>query len=93
MNEKLTRLAERREYLINQAAKQRTALTHEAVPWRSLMEHADQGLAVVRYLKNHPMWLVGATGALFTALGPGRVWRWLGRGLIGLQMLNRLRNR
>lgn len=93
MNEKLTKLAERREYLINQAANQRVELTRDTVPWRGLMERADQGIAAVRYLRNHPVWLVGATGAMLTAIGPGRVWRWLGRGLIGLQMLNRLRSR
>lgn len=93
MNEKLTRLAERRNYLIEQAAKQRVALTRDTEPWRVVLERTDQGIAAVRYLKSHPAWLVGAGGVTLAVLGPRRIMRWLGRGWIGLQMLNRLRFR
>lgn len=93
MNAKLIRLAERRACLIEQTAKQRAALAQEAEPLRTVLARADQGLAVVRYLKSHPLWLVSGGGTLIALLGPGRLWRWFGRGLVGLQMVNRIRFR
>lgn len=93
MNAKLTQLAERREYLLEQAEKQRVALSREAEPWRIVLEKTDKGLAALRYMKHHPVWLVSTGGIMLAALGPRRIVRWLGRGLVGLQMLSRLRSR
>lgn len=93
MNAKLLQLAKRREALIEQAAKQRAAISKGVQPWRSTLARADQGVAVLRYLKSHPIWLAAGSGLLLAILGPGRAWRWLGRGWIGLQMLNQLRSR
>ncbi len=91
MNAKLIRLAERRAALVEQSASQRAALYQATEPWRNVLARADQGLAVVHYVKNHPLWLVSAGGALLTMLGPGRLWRWLGRGLFAWRMVNRFR--
>jgi len=76
MNEKLTRLAERRERLVAQAAAQRMALAQDIEPWRIPLARVDQGLAALRYIKSHPVWIVG-TAALFAALRPSRVGKWL----------------
>jgi len=46
MNEKLLRLAERRERLIAQAAAQRVALAQSIEPWRIPLAVADQGLGI-----------------------------------------------
>lgn len=76
MNGKSTRLAERRERLVAQAAAQRAALAQNLAPWRAPLALADQGVAVLRYLGRHPALLVGATLTI-AALRPKR----LGRGI------------
>lgn len=90
MNEKLIRLAARRERLVAQAAAQRMALAQNIEPWRVPLAYADGGLAVLRYIKHHPAWLVGA-GALLVALRPGRVGKWLRRGWVAWQIIHKLR--
>lgn len=91
MNEKLTRLAERRERLVAQAAAQRMALAQDIEPWRIPLARVDQGLAALRYLKSHPVWIVGAA-ALLAALRPGRVGKWLQLGWGTWQMRHILRS-
>lgn len=90
MNEKLIRLAERRERLVAQAAAQRMALAQNIEPWRTPLARADQGLAALRYIKSHPAWIVGGV-VLLAALRPGGVWKWLGRGWVTWQMMHKLR--
>ena len=92
MNEKLIRLAERRERLVAKAAAQRMALAQYIEPWRIPLARADQGLAALRFIKSHPAWLVGG-GVLLAALRPGRVGKWLRRGWVTWQILHQLRGR
>ncbi len=92
MNDKLIRLAERRERLVAQAAAQRMTLAQNIEPWRNPLARVDQGLAVLRYIKSHPAWIVGGA-VLLAALRPGRVGKWLGRGWVTWQMLHKLRGR
>ena len=92
MNDKLIRLAERRERLVAQAAAQRMALAQNIEPWRIPLARADQGLAALRYIKSHPAWLVGGV-VLLAALRPGRAGKWLGRGWVMWQMMHKLRGR
>lgn len=97
MNEKLIRLAERRERLVAQAAAQRSALAQNIEPWRRPLARVDQGLAVLRNIKRHPAWIVGGV-ALLAALRPGRVraagvGKWLSRGWVTWQMVRKLRGR
>lgn len=91
MNSKLAQLAKRRQMLIEQAARQRTTMSRAAEPWRNVLTQADKGVAVLRYLRRHPVWFAAGGGLMLTILGPSRVLRWLGRGWLGLQMLNNLR--
>jgi len=92
MNEKLLRLAERRERLVAQAAAQRMALVQNIEPWRIPLARVDQGLAALRVIKSHPALLIGG-GILLAALRPGRVWKWLRRGWVAWQMVRELRGR
>jgi hypothetical protein len=92
MNDKLIRLAERRERLAAQAAAQRMTLAQNIDPWRTPLARADQGLAALRYIKSHPAWIVGGV-VLLAALRHGRVGKWLGRGWVTWQMLYKLRGR
>lgn len=91
MSTKLTQLAERRKCLIDQSSQQRTMLAQAVHPWRETLARADQGIAALHYVKQHPLWLVAAGGLVLSIAGPSRVWRWLGRGMVGLQLLSRLR--
>ncbi|HUX65141.1 YqjK-like family protein [Sulfuricella sp.] len=92
MNDKLIRLAERRERLVAQAAAQRMTLAQNIEPWRTPLARADQGLAALRYIKSHPAWIVGGV-VLLAALRPARVGKWLGRGWVTWQMMRKLRGR
>ena len=97
MNEKLIRLAERRERLVAQAEVQRIALAQNIEPWRMPLARVDQGLAMLSYIKRHPAWIVGGV-ALLAALRPGRaraagVGKWLTRGWATWQMIRQLRGR
>jgi len=90
MNEKLTRLAERRAHLVEQAAAQRTALAQTIAPWRAPLALADQGLAALRFAKRHPALMVG-TAVVFAAMWPRRAGKWLRRGWVTWQVLRKLR--
>lgn len=92
MNQKLLRLAQRREHLIAQAEAQRTALAQNIEPWRTPLALADQGLAAVRYLKRHPTWIIGA-GVLLATLRPGIFGKWLRRGWLTWQVMHKLLGR
>lgn len=97
MNDKLIRLAARREQLIAQAATQRMALAQSIEPWRAPLALADQGLAVVRLIKSRPAWLVGAALLLAVVrpagLRSGRMGKWLRRGWVTWQVVRNLRSR
>jgi YqjK-like protein len=90
MNEKLIRLAERRERLVVQAAAQRVALAENIEPWRAPLALADRGLTALRLIRSHPAWLVGGL-VLLVALRPGRAGKWLRRGWVTWQIMQRLR--
>lgn len=92
MNDKLIRLAERRERLVAQAAAQRVALAQNIEPWRVPLALADQGLAALRFIKRHPAWMVGGV-VMFAALRPGNVGKWLRRGWVTWQIMHKLRSR
>lgn len=91
MNEKLMRLAERRDRLVAQAAAQRVALVKDIEPWRIPLALADQGLAALRFFKRHPAWIVGGIVLLATRR-PGGVGKLLRRGWMTWQIMNRLRS-
>jgi len=92
MNEKSSRLAERRERLVAQAAAQRMALAQNIEPWRLPLARADQGLAALRYIKSHPAWIVGGA-VLLAIVRPGRAGNWLARGWVTWKMVQKLRGR
>ena len=91
MNERLTRLAERRCRLITQAAAQRKTLAQDIEPWRIPLARVDQGLAALRFVRSHPAWIVG--GVLLAALRLGRTGKWLQLGWVTWQMRHKLRGK
>lgn len=90
MKNNIPPLAERRERLLAQAAQQRATLAHDVEPWRIPLALADQGLNALRYIKRHPVLLIGGV-AVLAMLRPDRGWRWLRRGWLTWQVVNRLR--
>ena len=75
MNSTLSRLAERREYLVAQAAAQRDALARHAAPWRGPLAQVDRGVEAIRAVGRHPALLLG-TALVFVVWRPKRVGKW-----------------
>lgn len=92
MNDTVAQRADRRGQLLAQAAAQRTALAYTLEPWRVRLARVDRGVAAVRYVRRHPVLLVGAS-LLLAAMRPRRIGRWLQRGLVVWQLGRRLLRR
>ena len=90
MNNKLAQLAARRQHLVAKAADQRVALALNIEPWRARLIVVDRGVAVLRYIGRIPVLMVSAA-SLIVALRPGRIDKWLQRGLMVWQVGRRLR--
>ena len=90
MNNKLAQLAARRQQLVALSAAQRSTLAYDLAPWRARLALVDQGVAAIRYVRRHPVLMMG--GALvFAALRPRRIGKWLQRGLLVWQIGRRFR--
>jgi hypothetical protein len=92
MSKKLRLLIERRNNLVAQAATQRLVLSVTIEPWHAPLARVDQGLAVLRYLRHHPAWLIGG-GLVLAAFRPGHRGSWLGRGWLAWKVLRKLRDK
>ncbi|WP_124948404.1 YqjK-like family protein [Sulfuriferula thiophila] len=92
MSKKLVLLTERRERLVALAAAQRVMLAATIEPWRIPLTRVDQGLTLLRYLKHHPVWLIGSGLALAT-LRPIYLGKWLGRGWVAWKLLRKLHDK
>jgi hypothetical protein len=79
MNRKLIELADRRAVLVRRAAAQRMELSQALAPWRGPLAVADEGLAAIRYIRNHAALLVGVV-AFVTPFRPLRLAGLLRRG-------------
>lgn len=90
MKKKLVLLAERRQRLVLQAAEQRIVLAQTIAPLRSTIALAEAGLATVRYVKKHPVLMLGGT-TLIALLRPTRLGLWLQRGWAVLDIARNLR--
>jgi hypothetical protein len=89
MTKKLARLAERRKQLIEQAAEQRITLAQNIKPFHSAIALADTGMAAVRYVKQHPVLMVGGA-MLLGLLRPTRFGKWLQSGWVVLEIARKL---
>jgi hypothetical protein len=86
----LERIAERRRWLVSQAAAQRQVLSQEMAQWKPRLALADRGIAVFRYVRRYPALLAGA-GVLAVLLRPRLGAFWLQRGLLVWQLAGSLR--
>lgn len=89
MNKQQLRPAARREILVAQAAAQRIMLAKNVESWRAPLALADRGLAILRFLKYHPAWIIGGV-SLLAAFRPGHRGQWLRRGWIAWKITQKL---
>lgn len=89
MNDKLRQLAARRQQLIALAAAQRTALAYDVAPWRARLTWVDRSVAGIRYVRRHPVLMMGAA-LLLAALRKRQTGKWLQRGWLMWQLGRRL---
>jgi hypothetical protein len=82
---KRTTIAERREKLILKAASQRTLLAQDIAPLGTPLTIAYRGFQLVRYVKQHPILMLGVTTAV-SVIRPSRVLRWLKTGFSALNL-------
>jgi YqjK-like protein len=91
MSKKLRNLAARREYLVAEASAQRLMLAENVETWRTPLALADRGLAIVHYIKRHPISAAGAGLGLLTVMQSSRASTWFQRGWLVWQVVRRLR--
>lgn len=92
MNHQLQKLAARKQLLIAQAASQRMLLAYNADSLRKPLAMADKGLSVLRYIKHHPIVVAGG-GALLSIAKPSGIGKWIRRGWLAWQILNKFRSK
>ncbi|MBX3650139.1 MAG: YqjK-like family protein [Burkholderiales bacterium] len=90
MSVELERIAERRRWLVSQAAAQRFVLEQEMTQWKPRLALADRSIAVYRYFRRYPALLAGA-GVVAVLLRPRLGGVWMHRGLMLWQICSQLR--
>ena len=93
MNEKLLKLAQRREHLVLEAAKQRVQLAQAVEVWRAPLALAEQGLAAISFIKKHPIFMAASTAVLVRLVKKSFMGKWLGRGMMAWQLVRKLQSR
>jgi len=85
-------LAERRHALIAEADRQRGLASQAGARIRAGLGIADRGLTILQHLRRKPL-AVGLVAAAITLLifKPRQAARWLGYGLTGYTMVQRVR--
>ena len=93
MNKKLPILAQRRERLIQESAKQRMQLARAIEVWRSPLALANQGFLVIRYIKNNPLYVAAISAVFIKLIGKSYIGKWISRRKIALQFLRKLQSK
>ena len=90
MKKKLASIAERRQLLVAQAEQQRVSLTKNIQPLQGGLALADKSLNIVRYVKKHPILIMGLV-SLIGLLRPMRAAKWMRRSWIASLAIRGLR--
>lgn len=93
MNKKLQILAQRRERLVLDAAKQRVQLAQSIEVWRAPLTLADQCFAAISFIKKHPIFMAASTATLVNLLRKSFVGKWFSRGLFALQLARKVHSK
>ena len=91
MKKKLDLIAERRQLLVAQAAQQRESLAKNIQPLQYSLAWADNSLKVLRYVKKHPILVIGIT-ALIGMRRPTCSLKWLRRSWVAALAIRGLRS-
>jgi hypothetical protein len=90
MNLDLNDIAQRRRHLQTLAASQRAQLSLSLERFRTPFSLLDRGVNIVRFVRRYPL-ILGGASALFVALRPLRMGKWMRRGWMAWQLVSRLR--
>lgn len=83
MNNQMLKLMQRRGELLARITAQREQLAETGIRWQAPLAVADQGLAIVRFLRSHPLLVAAAVallvirrrGVIGLVKGGWRVWK------------------
>ena len=93
MNITLVTLAKKRQHLVEEAQKQRMALSDQLHAWHKPISMIDYAINMLRYIKHHPVLVASGGSALLSMLKPNALSLWLQRGLLVWQILNKFRKK
>jgi hypothetical protein len=93
MNVTLVTLAKKRQHLIEEAQKQRMAVSDQLHAWHKPISMIDYAINMLRYIKNHPVLVASGGSALLSMFKPNALSLWLQRGLLVWQILNKFRKK
>lgn len=93
MNVTLVTLAKKRQHLVEEAQKQRMAVSDQLHAWHKPISMIDYAINMLRYIKHHPVLVASGGSALLSMLKPNALSLWLQRGLLLWQILNKFRKK
>jgi hypothetical protein len=91
MSKKICILAKRREALVQEAVQQRLLLTQIVDTWRSRLVMADQSMALIAQIKQHPVLAIGASFGMLTLMRSSLMRKWFRRGWLAWQVVRKVR--
>ena len=93
MNKQGLKLAQRRERLILDAAKQRVQIAQAIEVWRAPLALTDQGLVAIGLFKKHPILMAVSSAVLVRMVRKSFIGKWFGRGMMAWQLVRKLQSR
>jgi len=93
MNQTLAPLAHRRAQLLAQIAQQRVQLGQHADDWCAPIALIDRGFHVVCYIKQHPLYTIGASLGVFSLMHSNQISKWIHRSWATWQIVQKLRGK
>ncbi|CAN4271296.1 YqjK-like protein [Methylophilaceae bacterium] len=93
MNVTLVTLAKKRQHLIEEAQKQRMAVSDQLHAWHKPISMIDYAINMLRYIKHHPVLVASGGSALLSMFKPNALSLWLRHGLLVWQILNKFRKK
>ena len=93
MNVTLVTLAKKRQHLVEEAQKQRMAVSDQLHAWHKPISMIDYAINMLRYIKHHPVLVASGGSALLSMFKPNALSLWLQRGLLVWQILNKFRKK
>jgi hypothetical protein len=91
MSKKLCILAKRREALVEEAVQQRLMLKQIVDSWRTRLIIADQSIALVAHIRQHPALAIGASLGMLTLMRSSLMRKWFRRGWLTWQVVRKVR--